>query len=441
MATWSTCILIAALSLVSSPASSADWTVMVYMNAKNNLEVDAIDNFYGMASVGGNDHVNVVVEMGRPEKHYTDSDEAWSGVLRFLVKNGTKPRPGEAVEDLRQGDKVVDMGAPETLAAFVDWSMKQYPATHYMLIIWNHGQGWRFQRARDFNMRAAAASRSLTVAANSQLKSAVRSVPPLNGYRSVSLDEDTGNILFNRDIQGVLEQRFSNKKLDLLGFDACLMSMVETAYAFRNSVNTMVASEELEPGEGWQYAAWLEPLLKRPTLDSAGLAKAVVASYQKRYGNSNLTTLSALDLSKTEEVAVATSALGDEMHRNLSSERTAIDKARLGITPYGQAARLDTSIDLDFFLERYRARTSNDAIKSLVDKLRRNLRKMTIVSYASKRDLPLYGSRGLAVYFPATQTAYAQDPDHSGYEKNNADHPVEFVQKQKWADFLSGYLQ
>ncbi|MGY3591492.1 hypothetical protein ACVIGB_008929 [Bradyrhizobium sp. USDA 4341] len=414
---------------------------MVYMNGKNNLEVDAIDNFYSMATVGGSDRVNLVVEMGRPEKHYTDSDEAWSGVLRFLVKRDTKPRPGEAVGDLRQSGKVVDMGAPETLADFLDWSMKRYPATHYMLIIWNHGQGWRFQLAREFNLRAMAASRSLTTAAKSQLKSIVSSVPPFNGYRSVSLDEDTGSVLFNSDIQRVLEQRFGEKKLDLLGFDACLMSMVETAYAFRNSVNTMVGSEELEPGEGWQYAAWLAPLLKNPSLDGAGLAKAVVASYQKRYGDVNLTTLSALDLTKTEEVAGATSALGDEMQRRLSAERSAIGKARSGITPYGQAARLVTSIDLDFFLERYRARTNDSAIKSLIDKLRASLRKMTIVNYASKRDLPLYGSRGLAVYFPATQTDYGQDPDHNGYDKKNTDHPVEFVQRQKWADFLAAYLQ
>ncbi|WP_316195619.1 MULTISPECIES: clostripain-related cysteine peptidase [unclassified Bradyrhizobium] len=434
-------VLIAvALWPCSSPAQSADWTVMVYMNAKNNLEVDALDNFYSMAQVGGNDRVNLVVQMGRPAKHYTDSDDAWSGVMRFLVKRDTKPRPGDAVEDLRQGGEV-DMGAPDTLAKFVDWSMEKYPATRYMLIIWNHGQGWRFQLAREFNVRAMASSRSLTANASSQLKSSLSSVPPLNGYRSVSLDEDTGNILFNRDIQGVLDKRFTNKKLDVLGFDACLMSMVETAYAFRNSVGTMVGSEELEPGEGWQYAAWLLPLLKNPRLDGAGLAKAVVASYQKRYGDVNLTTLSALDLSRAEEVAGATSALGGELQRRLSSERGAIDKARSGITPYGQAARLATSVDLDFFLERYGARTSNGTIKSLVDKLRASLKKMTIVNYASKRDLPMYGSRGLAIYFPATQADYDQDPDHSGYRKSNTDHPVEFVQKQQWADFLSAYLQ
>ncbi len=50
----------------ATPESGAEWTVMIYMNAKNNLECDGLNNFKQIASVGGSADVNVVVEFGRP---------------------------------------------------------------------------------------------------------------------------------------------------------------------------------------------------------------------------------------------------------------------------------------------------------------------------------------------------------------------------------------
>jgi hypothetical protein len=258
-----------------------------------------------------------------------------------------------------------------------DQKAQEFTIGFWQDLIWNHGQGWRFQLAQDFDIKAAATSRNPVPATTSRLKSALNSVPPLNGYRSVSLDEDTGNILFNSDIQKVLDQRFSARKLDVLGFDACLMAMAQASYAFRNSVNVMIGSEELEPGEGWQYSAWLEPLTQNSALNGADVAKAVVESYKRRYGDVNLTTLSALDLARAEQIATSISLLGSEMSSQLTSERGAIAKARGAITPYGQAARLSTSIDLEFFLERYRASTNSTTIKDLIDKVRKGVRDIS----------------------------------------------------------------
>lgn len=42
--------------------------------------------------------------------------------------------------------------------------------------------------------------------------------------------------------------------LDLLGFDACLMATYEVASTLAPYADYMVASEELEPGHGWNYA-------------------------------------------------------------------------------------------------------------------------------------------------------------------------------------------
>ena len=78
-----------------------EWTVMVYMNAKNNLEPYALANFHSMAAVGSTPKVSIVAQLGRPSSvRYTDEDGNWSGVHRFLVNKKIKPRPEQALVDV-----------------------------------------------------------------------------------------------------------------------------------------------------------------------------------------------------------------------------------------------------------------------------------------------------------------------------------------------------
>ena len=75
------------------------------------------------------------------------------------------------------------------------------------------------------------------------------------------------------------------------------MSMLETAYALRDSGSVMVSSEELEPGDGWSYDNFLQPLVADPAgTDAAGLGSLMVEAYRKYYGDRDATTLSAIDL-------------------------------------------------------------------------------------------------------------------------------------------------
>ena len=50
-----------------------------------------------------------------------------------------EPLPANAVEDLGE----VNMGDGKALGDFITWGIQQYPAKRYMLVIWDHGQGWR----------------------------------------------------------------------------------------------------------------------------------------------------------------------------------------------------------------------------------------------------------------------------------------------------------
>jgi hypothetical protein len=50
------------------------------------------------------------------------------------------PKPESAIEDLGEAN----MGDGNVLGEFVRWSMFNYPAERYMLVLWDHGDGWRF---------------------------------------------------------------------------------------------------------------------------------------------------------------------------------------------------------------------------------------------------------------------------------------------------------
>ena len=83
-----------------------DWTIMVYLNAKNDLEPQSFMAFEQLAEIGGSANVRILVEYGRPQRHYpqgeTPSFGGWSKTIRFAVGESMRPDENEAVEDLGQ---------------------------------------------------------------------------------------------------------------------------------------------------------------------------------------------------------------------------------------------------------------------------------------------------------------------------------------------------
>ncbi|MBX9964041.1 MAG: hypothetical protein K2Y35_13340 [Burkholderiales bacterium] len=422
---------------VVQKVSPTPWTIMVYMNAKNNLEGDAIDNFYEIAQVQGIDRVNLLVEMGRPKNHYSKVDEAWDGVMRFRVTGKeSKPRRASALDAL--GD--VDMASPETLRRFVEWSMEHYPAQRYMLIVWNHGQGWRFQRALKKQLRDQGARRAVSDVTLADLSNA--DTPGVGGFRAISYDEDSGNLLYNRQLQDELQGLAkSGKRIDVLGFDACLMAMVETAYAFRSISKVMIASEELEPGAGWPYLDWLSRLVSKPSATPQEVGAMVVEAYGRRYGNNYLTTLSAIELGRVEMLAQKISALSTTILQS-PQEMDALVHVRKGVRGYGDWATpsLGFSVDLDFLLRSLEKMTTNATVLARSHDVRQELGRTVIRVYASSRLLNEYGGAGLAIYYPNGRTEFDRDDYRDGYRVSNTFHPVEFVQKEAWSQMLAGIL-
>ncbi len=58
------------------------------------------------------------------------------------------------------------------------------------------------------------------------------------------------------------------QKLDILGFDSCVMGMLEVGYQFNYVAKTMIASEGSVPSAGWTYAKILGCLAREDTATS-----------------------------------------------------------------------------------------------------------------------------------------------------------------------------
>ena len=103
------------------------------------------------------------------------------------------------------------------------------------------------------------------------------------------------------DIESAFRQAGIRKgnKIAILGFDACLMNMLEIAHHLQNQVEFLVGSQEVEPGDGWPYDRVLEAVNGNysPRRLAGMIVDAYIADYRRR-GQQNVTQ-SAIDLAKT----------------------------------------------------------------------------------------------------------------------------------------------
>lgn len=291
---------------MSDPAA---WTVMVYMAGDNNLSDAADRDLEELRRAGSSADVNVVAQI----------DNAGDGGTR-RIRIG-HAGAAESVADLGE----TDSGAPDVLADFIQWATASFPARRYALVLWNHGGGWeptevdRIARAVDAPGLGSgeAAERSASALGGVFFRSSLERIfrLPTPEERAICSDDGTGHSLDMVELGAVLAAAVERigRPLDLLGMDACLMSNLEVAYQVAPFARYLVASEEIEPNQGWPYDVLIAKLVDDPAMDGASLATTIVADYMAHYDAIGHTpvTQAALDLSRVARLAEPLDALAD----------------------------------------------------------------------------------------------------------------------------------
>lgn len=397
------------------PSTWPTWTFMVFLNGDNSLDGAAVNDFEEMAEVGSNDRLNIVVQLDRLGKK--------DKTKRYLIGLGdtVDSTPVQTLDEQNMGD-------PQVLEDFIEWALANYEADHYILVIWNHGDGWRLEQQkiaeRETTLRAEGAVTSL-------------------GMKGISQDETDGNdVLYMHEVGQALEGAYddTNQTLDIVGFDACLMGMIEVAYEIRDYADFMVGSEETEPADGWPYDTVLNDLV---TLYEArmprNLAKIIVQRYGEFYGTHGDETQAAYDLDIIQKVTASISDFVQTHNalRENDKDWPKIGEARTEIEGFHDNCRSTPKqcwgVDIGDFAVEVGERVENDDVQEVLLGLLLFVGEFVIENYYGD-DHP--DAFGVAIYFPPDHRTFLGDPQHNGYEDTNTDFPVAFVQDLQWDNWL-----
>lgn len=248
---------------VNAQAEPKEWTVLVFLNADNNLDRFGWMNLAEMEKVGSSDKVNVIVEYDSYKNIPT---------RRLYVNRVENPIVGSPKATVLQELGETNMGDYRHFADFLTWGVKSFPAKHYAVIVWNHGAGWTGV-SYDDNPRQGMTMPEVRMG----LEAMNQAIAAQRGMRRSFVDQPL---------------------IDIVNFDACIMSAIEIGYEMKNQVQIMVGSQFNEPGEGENYTTMLTPLVAEPTMTPRKFSEVMVREYVTRYKDRSGINYLAFDLTK-----------------------------------------------------------------------------------------------------------------------------------------------
>lgn len=378
------------------------WTLLIFLNADNDLEPYGVEDVNEMEKIGSTDEVAIVVIMDR-SPGFDSSNGDWTDTRRFVIEKDDDPRTMTSARLPADGGKAealgeLDLGDPRTLKEFIKWGQERYPAEHYLLDLWNHGSGWRHRR--------------------------VWEAAPTRG---VSFDDTQGTHITTTELPYALDVE---NRLDLVVFDSSLMQMFEVAYEIHHRTDIIVGSEESPPGEGYPYDEWLAPLTANPDMTPQELAQTIV--------NKTIDFLSGtFDVTQSALIAAQLPLLATALDRFAAALIAAYDK--YGSGPFDRARRSTQRYgfgsiyfapykDLIDYGDQVVAETNDDTLRERVNALKQALGQALLAERHAGSSVSR--SHGLSIYVPDS-TDYRDT--RTRYRK------LALAKETRWDEWLDTY--
>lgn len=354
-------------SAVSSTAQ-AEWTVLVYMEADNNLSMFAQHNLRDMLSANSSEKSNLLVQCNQYHNQ---------GIWRYrITKNNLEVDSTLPAPEIGKHDCVSE------LVSSVRWASERYPAKKYALILWDHGVGiidplwgaanpWLAKYQEMFAGNPRVNIPGFEVDSKDCLENEL--------HRGILFNETARTYMNNQQLSDALGQinKILNKKIDLVGMDACLMAMVEVGYQIKNHADILVASQEVELAEGWRYSPFIS-LLAGGNVGSFDLAQSIVLSYDAYYKNkSAIYTQSAIDLTHMDNLRKSIDGIVSliiKCHKQHNAIKQMIYNARNSCLQFNTSSYIDLH---SFYAELYNqlknGNLRNDLCESALEDRKSNL--------------------------------------------------------------------
>ncbi len=413
--------LLGVVGLAHAQDEVANWTILHYTAVDNNLEGAAFNDYYEMQIVGSGNGVNIVTQLDRAEGFESRFGD-WTDTRRFLIEQrpalpeldiagkrtalvdyfvqagyGDSASVAAQVETLDDAtvnrifennnvgvtfDQTpvqelgeVDMGDPQALTDFIVWGAQNYPAEHYLLVIGSHGGGWRGIGPDDGNDES------------------MLELPEIDAAL------------------GAAREQLGIDKFDIVGFDACLMGVMDVAVMLEPHADYVLSSQEVIPSNGWEYANSIAAMQANPDWDAYTVGTSFIDNYIAYYAGPGARTKVDLGLVDTAGLPALLESLNEfagvvsaDPVELLSALGTARNNSQSFGASLGDRADYYSYIDLRDFMTWFSVQTTITEEAYLAALAVLGAYDQTVVYAVADSKLP--GSNGLAVYLPATQNVY-----------------------------------
>ncbi|MEO0133744.1 MAG: clostripain-related cysteine peptidase [candidate division WOR-3 bacterium] len=343
------------------------WTIILYFACDNDLSNAGYQEILKLTNLGYNKKVRTIILI---DNAYYD----------------TAPFP--KIYELNNGNVELKRKLPEVNIAdvnffsdFIRFIKENYESDNYFLIFYSHGNGWYHSLNRAFLYDETNQS-SLSVAGGG-LKEFLKKA-----------------------------KEIFNKKIKILGFDVCLMGMVEIAFEIFDYCDYLFASPSILPVSAWDYKSLVKKIEEEPEIKINELAQFWSEKNLENIRNRGEEGIfSAIDLNKLRKEYGKAFSFLKEKDKNL------ISQIRNKIQTYPFFEREDSlSSHIDFF----------HILKEL------NFEGGIFSSIISIKKTDFYkNGYGLAIFFPY---------HYLGFKKYIKEYFLLTFQKEvKWLEFLNEY--
>ena len=369
-------------SIDNTVTNTSKWNIMVYIAADNNLEKFALQDINEMEAATESEDINVSVLVDRTPG-YAGGDGDWTDTRRGLI---TADNTTDNISTSLQSLGELNTGDPNTLTNFINWSVGNYPAENYALVIWNHGGG----------LWGAAWDET-------------------NGDDNLSLNDVTTAV-----------KNSTLEKFDVIGYDACQMGMFDVLYPLSGYTDYYVASSENEPGKGWDYTNLINAITSNSEQSAQSVASDIVETYSDSFIGEpwySEYTLSSINMSHLNSLVQRLNDFSNIVQNDATdSDWNAIKEAHETTATY---AGDDSYLDFGNFFNNIIESESQDVIinasnevsnayQSVVDTFKGNITDYT----------------GMSIYLPG--------PGATNY---TSDYLQTFEELSSWQNFVSELTQ
>jgi len=378
-------------------SSEKEWTLLMYWDADNSLE---FCTEFAMTTwekaLTSNTNVNIVVFIDILSE---------DGIWIYDIEGGARKLVAIWPE--------MNSSAPATLEKFVTYGMTKFPAKKTMLVLQDHGYGWR----------------------------------------GVCQDETNGDVLMPTDgIGKALENAKAanrGKGVDILAFDACNMLTMETVYELRNAASYIIGSETMVPFDGLPYDMFVTELVKAPWTSARQLAMDITYQYVEYYSSKwdydhimrysqDFATFAAVDTSKVAALGAAFSDLTDALLDIIPSHRSEVAAARgyALIGTWTNMAGYEWMPDMYAFVDGLKA--INDPVLDAKIAVFESAFNAAVIAQDNSKKYH-ESVQGLNFWFPPSLAQYNSQGWIWARQFVYCDVGLDIVSESSWADCLMAY--